>query len=56
MPIIIKSLNYIITRFANPQVTDAAKYVVNAHFEIPVGDDKRSLDVTASTQVIVKGE
>ena len=46
----------VITRSPLPQVTDAGKYVVNAHFEVPVGDEMRSLDVTASTTVNVNRE
>ena len=30
--------------------------MVNAHFEVPVGDEMRSLDVTASTTVNVNRE
>ncbi|XP_063687580.1 uncharacterized protein LOC134820865 isoform X3 [Bolinopsis microptera] len=39
--------------FPSIRVTDAGKYVINAHFEVPVGDEMRSLDVTATTTVIV---
>ena len=35
------------------KVTNSMKYVVNARFEVPVGDEKKPLDVTASVTVNV---